>query len=85
MLTTLHELLALVLRCIALPFLPNTWRAVFLRKVKVRIYLDSGQHIDVLCESWNVTVGKNASYKFTGMYSEVLIDPARIVAVQKRR
>lgn len=67
------------------PFRPNTWRWLLWHDMKVRVYLDSGQYVNVYCESFNIKLSDGSkSYSFKGLRREVLFDPGRIIAVEKR-
>jgi hypothetical protein len=84
MMKKFHELFALLVMVALLPFRVKTWRVILFRKTKVRIYLDSGEHIDVLCEKWKIRVGDEASYSFENLTKSILISPSHIIAAQER-
>lgn len=67
------------------PFRPNTWRWLLMHDMKVRVYLDSGQYVNVYCEKFNINLSKGEkSYSFTGLRREVAFDPSRIIAIERR-
>jgi hypothetical protein len=66
------------------PFLPSNWRAVFMGRMKIAVYLEGGQKFYLYVTHFKVTLGKeNASYTFDGLTEHVLVRPTDIVAVRE--
>lgn len=81
----MHDRLANFFIRLTLPLRPMWWRFMLMRKIKVRVFLRSGEHIDLLCSEWKVTTrdGRVASYSFDGIFNSIAIVPGEIIAVKE--
>lgn len=82
----IHKAILIAVAVIMWPLRPATWRYLFLGKTKVRVYLSSGEHVDVLCKRWNVTFIANgcSHYKIEGMHKTVTFAIDSIIAMEER-
>ena len=68
---------------------PSTYRALFLRRMKIAVYLSGGQIVRFYVKSFNVIIdGSRSSYSFkgaveTGEGGQMLFDPEKIIAVRR--
>lgn len=74
-----------ILSILIWPFVPNTWRALILRKQKIAVYLEGGQIIRFYCRKWSWTWESPVKYEFEGMVvaTDFFIDPRKIIAIRK--
>lgn len=63
-------------------FSPNMWRKIFTGRVKIRVYLTSGEHVDIIAHSWeiNQTDGKITAWEASGMNKSCFFNVNDIVA-----
>ena len=70
-----------VVRFIIALIQPAFWRGVFTGRVKVAVYLDTGEKFYVKCTHWKIVLGE--SYNFTGLDEEMAFRPGRIIGLRE--
>lgn len=62
---------------------PDFWRRLTTGRVRMRIFLDTGQSFKMSVSDWNNTRGTTSSYSYSGAANSMSVDPARIVGFRE--
>lgn len=67
---------------VSVPFQVNTWRFIFTGRAKIRVFLSSGEHMDISVRSWNTdkTNGTITGWEFEDAYRHFQVNPTDIIA-----